>query len=268
MKKFENFVIISFVSIAFIVSIVSTIHSISFFQLTNPKWMSITLSVAFEIGQLASLAALINRDKINPKIAWSLFIFLTSFQIATNIYYSFEYLNENSEIHKKYSELFFLSSLNEIAQKRILAFVSGGFLPLLSVGFSKALTNYLTAILNQKNVSNEIIESDSNLEQIVLNDNKEDLNEIVLNENQQNVLIKEKSNRGRKRIDFKKFERDIFRFGDDDFMTRIKVLDKKFIKELGYIKDENFIEKLKDKLIKDENLKKELLKKLKNENKN
>ena len=146
MKNFSNWVIFSFVALAVIVSIVSTLHSINFFKLTNTPNMATTLAVAFEIGQLASLAAIVNSDKINPRISWALFIFLTIFQIMNNIFHSFEFLSANPGSYKNWSDLFGLNKMDELIKKRMLSIISGGFLPLLSIGFSKALVNYLRSL--------------------------------------------------------------------------------------------------------------------------
>lgn len=158
MGKFSNWVIASFVSLALIVSAVSTIHSINFFLLTNSWYMAMTLATAFEIGQLASLAAIVNSDKINPKISWALFIFLTVYQIMNNIYNSFEHLTINPDAYKMWTDLFALSLTDASLQKRILAIISGGFLPLLSIGFSKALVNYLKFLEKSKDFNSIKVE--------------------------------------------------------------------------------------------------------------
>ena len=64
-KLINNFIIGTFVSLYILVSVVSTIHVIDFFELSNPRWMAITLAIGFELGAAASLAALITLDKMN-----------------------------------------------------------------------------------------------------------------------------------------------------------------------------------------------------------
>ena len=73
MKKSKNklvngFIIGTFVGLYLLVSIISTIHVIDFFELSNPKWMAITLAIGFEIGAAASLASLIVMDKMNKTL--------------------------------------------------------------------------------------------------------------------------------------------------------------------------------------------------------
>ena len=47
------------------------IHSIDFFGLSNNKSMSIALSTAFEIGQVAALCGILILDKANRFVIWS-----------------------------------------------------------------------------------------------------------------------------------------------------------------------------------------------------
>ena len=76
----------TFVSLYIIVSIISTIHVIDFFRLSNPDWLAISLAIAFEIGAAASLASLIALDKMNKTLIWVLFIILTLMQMMGNAY--------------------------------------------------------------------------------------------------------------------------------------------------------------------------------------
>lgn len=133
------FIIGTFVSLYLVVSIISTIHVIQFFDLTNPKWLSISLAVAFELGAAASLASIIALDKMNKFLVWLLFITLTAMQAMGNTYYA--YIN----IHdfQGWSELFGLIEEDIIFQKRILSIISGAILPLVALGFVKSLVDYI-----------------------------------------------------------------------------------------------------------------------------
>ena len=133
------FIISTFVSLYLIVSIISTIHVIDFFKLSNPDWLAISLALAFEVGAAASLASLIALDKMNKTIVWILFILLTLMQAMGNTYYAYVNLNDFS----KWSELFGLAEEDMIYQKRILSLISGAILPLVSLGFIKSLVDYI-----------------------------------------------------------------------------------------------------------------------------
>ncbi len=128
-----------FVFLYIIVSVISTIHVIDFFALSNPYWLSVSLAIAFEIGAAASLASLIILDKMNKNLIWFLFILLTLVQMMGNTY--FAYVNVIN--FQAWIELFGLNNLELILQKRILAIVSGALLPIVALGFIKSLVDYI-----------------------------------------------------------------------------------------------------------------------------
>lgn len=133
------FIISTFVLLYLVVSIISTIHVVDFFEMTNPKWLSVFLAIAFEIGAAASLASIIVLDKMNKFIVWSLFFVLTAMQAIGNTYFAYTHLSDFTA----WSELFGLSEEEPIFQKRILSVISGAILPLVSLGFIKALVDYI-----------------------------------------------------------------------------------------------------------------------------
>ena len=138
-KGISIFIISTFVSLYLVVSVISTIHVIDFFEITNPKWLSVFLAIAFEIGAAASLASIIVMDKMNKFIVWSLFFVLTAMQAIGNTYFAYTHLSDFSE----WSDLFGLSEEEPIFQKRVLSIISGAILPLVSLGFIKALVDYI-----------------------------------------------------------------------------------------------------------------------------
>jgi hypothetical protein len=138
-KLVRNFVVGTFVSLYLLVSIISTIHVIDFFKLSNPYWLAVTLAIAFEVGAAASLASLVILKKMNKTLVWALFITITLMQMQGNMYYAFINLND----FQSWSELFNLIEEDPLYQKRILAFVSGAILPLIALGFIKSLVDYI-----------------------------------------------------------------------------------------------------------------------------
>lgn len=138
-KLVRNFVISTFVALYLLVSVISTIHVIDFFQLSNPYWLAVTLAIGFELGAAASLASLVILKKMNKGLVWSLFIVITLMQMQGNMYYAFINLDD----FQSWSELFNLVEEEPIYQKRILALVSGAILPLVALGFIKSLVDYI-----------------------------------------------------------------------------------------------------------------------------
>jgi hypothetical protein len=133
------FIIGTFVTLYLLVSIISTIHVVEFFSLSNPQWLAISLAIAFEVGAAASLASLIALKKMNKNLVWMLFILLTAMQAMGNTYYAYVNLGDFTA----WSELFGLIEEELIYQKRILSLVSGAVLPIVALGFIKSLVDYI-----------------------------------------------------------------------------------------------------------------------------
>lgn len=138
-KLVNRFVIGTFVTLYLLVSTISTIHVIDFFEMSNPYWLAVTLAIAFEIGAAASLASLVVLDRMNKGLIWSLFIAITLMQMQGNMYYAFKNLKD----YQSWVELFNLVDEDPLYQKRILSFVSGAILPLVALGFIKSLVDYI-----------------------------------------------------------------------------------------------------------------------------
>ena len=155
-KLLHGFIITTFVSLYLIVSVISTIHVIEFFSLSNPQWLSISLAVAFEIGAAASLASLIVLDKMNKSLVWGLFIILTCMQMMGNTYYAFTNLQD----YQSWVELFGLVDEDPLYQKRVLSIISGAILPLVALGFIKSLVDYIRpAIEDDVNMHEQLHET-------------------------------------------------------------------------------------------------------------
>lgn len=138
-KLTSQFIIGTFISLYVIVSLISTIHVIEFFRLSNPEWLAVSLAIAFEIGAAASLGALIALDKMTKWMVWGIFIILAIMQMMGNTYYAFTHMGDYSS----WSALFGLDEEEPIFQKRIIALISGATLPIIALGFIKSLVDYI-----------------------------------------------------------------------------------------------------------------------------
>jgi hypothetical protein len=138
-KLIHRSIIATFVSLYLLVSIISTLHVIEFFKLSNPEWLAISLAIAFELGAAASLASLVILDKMNKTLVWCLFGAITLMQMQGNMYYAFVHM----ENYQGWSELFGIIEEEVVYQKRILSAVSGAILPLVALGFIKSLVDYI-----------------------------------------------------------------------------------------------------------------------------
>lgn len=164
-KLVHWFIITTFVSLYLAVSVISTLHVIRFFELSNPYWLAVSLAVAFELGAAASLASLIVLDKMNKALVWALFITLTLFQSMGNIYYAYVNLHDFAG----WVELFDLVDEDLIYQKRILSIISGGILPFVALGFIKSLVDYIRPKEEITEEISEKIEDQKPAEESVLN---------------------------------------------------------------------------------------------------
>lgn len=167
-KAANIFIIATFTLLYLFVSIISMIHTIAFFQLSNPsEILAISLAVAFELGAAASLATVVTQEAMNKFIVWALFIILTLFQMMGNTYYAYA----NLEGYVDWVELFNLMELSEIEQKRYLAILSGAILPVVALGYIKCLVDYIKS-KNKKEESTEAIDAPR--------DDEEKENEIIV----------------------------------------------------------------------------------------
>ena len=166
----KGFIITTFVSLYLVVSIISTIHVIDFFKLSNPEWLSISLAVAFEIGAAASLASLITLEKMNRALIWTLFFVLTAMQMMGNAYYAYSHLQN----YQSWVELFGLVDEEPIFQKRILSIISGAILPLVALGFIKSLVDYMRPSQEvETQPSENVIETETTNEIVTSGDGKQ-----------------------------------------------------------------------------------------------
>ena len=129
----------SYMLLYIIVAVVSLISSIHFFNLAHQGWMSTVLACSFELGQMACLFGALTRRKKEFDIVWIMFVILTLFQCMANTYAAYIGLTD----YVSWSELFGLTEMEPMDQKRIIAGISGAILPLIALGFVKCLTDYL-----------------------------------------------------------------------------------------------------------------------------
>jgi len=154
-KALNAFIISTFVTLYLIVSVISTIHVIDFFKLSNPDWLAISLAIAFEIGAAASLASLIALKKMNRSLVWGLFIVLTAVQMMGNTYFAFKNLHDI----QSWVDLFGLTDSEPIFQKRVMAIISGAILPLVALGFIKSLVDYIRPTDDVTDVNEQITDA-------------------------------------------------------------------------------------------------------------
>ena len=127
-------------------STVSAVHSVEFFEMTNPKWLAVSLAGAFEIGAAACLAGIVVLEKTSAWMIWSLFAIVTATQVMANVHYAFAHAHDFAN----WAMAFGMQDLEPMMQRRILSWSSGGILPIVALGFIKSLVDYLRGARAEK----------------------------------------------------------------------------------------------------------------------
>ena len=131
------------IKLAFLIPIISVAaisisHVVSWYDLANPMSWAIYLSIAVEIAAMSAIAAA--SVKVKGFSVWFVFIIVTFIQFVGNFYFSYTEINEASRFFKQWVELtqpvidaMGIDVDDVIAQKRFLALLEGGLLPLISL---------------------------------------------------------------------------------------------------------------------------------------
>lgn len=122
----------------FSVAAISISHVVSWYDIANPISWAIYLSIAVEIAAMSAIAA--SSVKVKGFSVWFVFIIVTFIQFVGNIFFSYSEIDTSSKAFKDWAELTspILESIGSdtsdlIAQKRWLALLEGGLLPLISL---------------------------------------------------------------------------------------------------------------------------------------
>lgn len=142
-RNLRKIIIWCFVIPILLVAFVSISHVTELYGLTSPLTWSIYLSVAIEIAALSALAGISVRM---GKFIYFPFIVVTLIQFIGNMFYTYSFIDPSSDQFKEWVD--FIEPLltlmgvegNDIpAQRRILAFFTGGLLPIISLTFAHML---------------------------------------------------------------------------------------------------------------------------------
>ena len=119
------------------VAIISISHVVGWYDLGNPINWAIYLSIAVEVAALSSIAA--SSVRVKGFSVWFVFIIVTLIQFIGNIYFSYTEIDVASKEFKDWAELTlplfdsFSDTSDLVAQRRLLAILEGGLLPLISL---------------------------------------------------------------------------------------------------------------------------------------
>lgn len=156
---------------------ISISHVVRWYDLANPISWAIYLSIAIEVAAMSAIAA--SSAKVKGFSVWFVFIIVTLIQFIGNIFFSYTEIDVNSKNFQDWSELsapvFELmgSDVSDIvSQKRWLALLEGGLLPLISLTSLHFFIKYGEIDNNEEpNISKD--EFNPNNEEETLDDNLE-----------------------------------------------------------------------------------------------
>ena len=139
------------------VGFVSVYHSISFFSISNDKWLAIILACAFEVGQAAVLFSLLTNP--NKKIMpWILMGVLTLVQVLGNVFSSYAWMLENSVDQIKYftdSVMFFIQDPDPKVNQVMISYITGAILPIVALCMTSMIVDTGVKIDNEEPVKKE-----------------------------------------------------------------------------------------------------------------
>jgi len=144
-KHFSRIVWASFLFPIILVAFVSISHVTEWYGIGNPTSWAIYLSVAVEIAALSSLAAIV--AKMGKKVYFP-FLLVTLIQFIGNVFFSYQYIKIDSAVFLSWVELvnplfnLWIEPTDLIAHKRIVAFLLGGLLPVISLTFLGLLVKF------------------------------------------------------------------------------------------------------------------------------
>jgi hypothetical protein len=161
-SNLNNVIIGSFLIPILLVAFVSISHVTTLYSLSNPLSWAIYLSVAVEIAALAALAGISAKF---GKFIYIPFGIVTFIQFVGNFFYSYSHININSQDFKDWVDM--ISSFLEpigidptdiVSHRRILAFITGGLIPFISLTFAHMLIVYSSKIQTNEDVDEPVNE--------------------------------------------------------------------------------------------------------------
>jgi hypothetical protein len=177
-RNLKSIIVTAFVIPILLVAFVSISHVTSFYGISNPFAWAVYLSIAVEIAALSALAGV--SVKLG-KFIYFPFILVTFIQFVGNLFFSFSFIEESSEIFKQWMEMagpLFQPMGVEITDipthKLILALFSGGLLPIISLTFAHMLVVYSNREIETTPVSVIDIEDLSRKAAIIERENKKE----------------------------------------------------------------------------------------------
>jgi len=162
--------IATFALLYLFVGFVSTLHSITFFNLANTMSLAILLGVTYEIGQASVLFSILmtkNKDKFLP---WALMFLLTALQVTANVYASFKHMvNSGSDdwVYWQKSILFGVQAQNTEMYQVIISWIAGALLPIVALGMTALVAQNMKLMTEEEEEKPKKIENEEEKETVM-----------------------------------------------------------------------------------------------------
>ncbi len=135
------------------VAFVSTLHAITFFQLTNTIGLAILLGTAYEIGQASVLFSILMTENKNRALAWGMLFLLTGLQVTANVYASYMFLETSGSenwVYWQESILLGVQVQDPHMYKIIISWISGALLPIVALGMTGLVVENIRIVRAEK----------------------------------------------------------------------------------------------------------------------
>lgn len=193
-RNLNNIIVASFLIPILLVAFVSISHVTTFYNTANPFSWAVYLSIAVEVAALAALAGISAKF---GKFIYIPFGIVTVIQFVGNFFYSYSFINPESIEFKNWVDM--IAGLLEpmgvdpsdtVSHRRILAFLTGGLIPFISLTFAHMLIVYSNKIqtgdvqdtdlskVNMDDLSREIGKRESQTTDDKINPTPEELEEL------------------------------------------------------------------------------------------
>ena len=162
-KHFKQIIYVSFLFPIILVAFVSISHVTTWYGLANPLSWAVYLSVAVEVAALSSLAAIVAKMGKRVYIPFGI---VTLIQLIGNIFFSYQFIDINAQVFRDWVELsspimsyLGVEPTDFIGHKRILSFLTGGLLPIISLTFLGLLVKFEEDDwdINKENITGETL---------------------------------------------------------------------------------------------------------------
>jgi len=187
--------IVTFAVLYLATAFVSWYHSITFFNIANEQWLSIILSFVAEIGQASVLFAILLTKNKNRLLPWTIMIILTTLQVIGNVVSSYKFMQTSNSIDFTYfkdSILFWVETTEGSMFKIIIAWITGGILPVVALSMTALVAENLHLAeeeLKEEIKPQEVLEEIKEIKNDNINNTSIDLNLIEKNLKEKEEII-------------------------------------------------------------------------------